>query len=131
MIREAKCCCGACSISVDGEPVLNGVCHCDNCRRRTGSAFGWSAYFLNSQVRGIGGDLRIYAILPEVSENPSRRWFCAGCGTTLYWRTESFADRVGVAGGCFTASPLEAPALSQWDPRRCPWLDLNGDWIRY
>lgn len=43
MVRTATCCCGQTSIEVSGEPVFHCVCHCDNCKRRTGSAFGVSA----------------------------------------------------------------------------------------
>jgi len=38
--RKALCCCGACSIEVEGDPAINAICHCANCKRRTGSAFG-------------------------------------------------------------------------------------------
>ena len=43
--RRARCCCGRLSVRVRGEPVINGLCHCDDCRRRTGSALGtiWPA----------------------------------------------------------------------------------------
>ena len=62
MTRKAKCCCGACSIDVEGDPALNALCHCLNCKRRTGSAFGWSAYFADAAVKGHSGDLRVYEI---------------------------------------------------------------------
>ena len=40
MVRRAVCCCGQATIEVEGEPAIHAVCHCDNCKRRTGSAFG-------------------------------------------------------------------------------------------
>ena len=57
MNRIARCCCEACEIEVAGEPVLNAICHCDNCKRRTGSAFGWSAYFADDSVVARRGEL--------------------------------------------------------------------------
>jgi hypothetical protein len=44
MKRIVKCCCEQTTIEVDGDPEFYGLCHCDNCKRRTGSAFGVSAY---------------------------------------------------------------------------------------
>src|SRR5687768_10292203 len=82
MTRKAHCCCGACSIEVEGEPVLNALCHCANCKRRTGSAFGWSAYFADEQVTAKTGNFGLY----EITGKPQRRWFCATCGTTLLWK---------------------------------------------
>ena len=59
MTRKATCCCGACSIEVEGEPDLNALCHCTNCKKRTGSAFGWSAYFADGRIRGRSGSMRL------------------------------------------------------------------------
>jgi hypothetical protein len=36
------------------EPALLGVCHCTECQRRTGSAFGVGTYFPKEQVRAAG-----------------------------------------------------------------------------
>ena len=60
MTRTAQCACGSASISVSGEPRMHGVCHCTNCKRRTGSAFGVSAYFLRSDVTEISGEMLVY-----------------------------------------------------------------------
>ncbi len=84
MTRKATCCCGACTIAVEGEPRLNALCHCANCKKRTGSAFGWSAYFADDQILGRTGDFRAYEI---AGANPQHRWFCAACGSTLFWKS--------------------------------------------
>ncbi|WP_444972210.1 GFA family protein [Zooshikella harenae] len=38
-VKTAECCCGACTVSVQGNPVILAICHCKNCKKRTGSAF--------------------------------------------------------------------------------------------
>ena len=53
MVRKASCCCGQSAVVVNGDPEFNGICHCDECKKSTGSAFGWSAYFENSQVYAL------------------------------------------------------------------------------
>lgn len=40
---KASCCCGKSTIEAEGPVRLNAICHCENCKRRTGSALGWSA----------------------------------------------------------------------------------------
>lgn len=126
MTRKAVCCCGACAIEVEGEPVLNGICHCDNCKRRTGSAFGWSAYFADDRIVARSGEMQRY----ELRHMAAERFFCAACGTTLYWRSETFMPgRTGVAGGCFTTAPLGAPSLTATDAKRCAWLTLPEGWL--
>ena len=61
MKRIARCCCGEIGIEVEGLPFLHVVCHCDNCKRRTGSAFGIAAYFEDSQVVRYIGEPSVWA----------------------------------------------------------------------
>jgi len=127
MIRKATCCCGKCSIEVEGEPVANAVCHCNNCKKRTGSAFGWSAYFAEDQILQKAGDLRIYEITGEKAQ---RRWFCSNCGSTLFWKTTSLLrEYTGIAGGCFADNPLEPPTFTGNNHSRCAWLGLPPDCV--
>lgn len=125
-IRTARCCCGALSIRLRGEPVVNALCHCDDCRRRTGSAFGWSTYFRDEDVEAIDGAATDYA----TATGSGTRSFCPRCGSTLYWRAAGFAGVIGVAGGSFVEQPIAAPTASYRDSRRCHWLDLPRAWER-
>jgi hypothetical protein len=122
MSRTAICCCGACSIEVEGEPVLSALCHCTNCTRRTGSAFGRSVYFADEQVVPRDGDLRAYDI---AAVGPQRRWFCGKCGSTLFWKAAARPDQTGIAGGCFAS--LEAPSVTVANAGRCASLGLPAD----
>lgn len=116
----ARCCCGACTIEVAGAPVMNAICHCDNCKRRTGSAFGWSVYVVDEQVIGQSGALGCY----EIPAREQRRWFCTVCGTTLFWKIDSQPGRTGIAGGCFV-EPLPAPTRSVVNQGRLAWACTN------
>jgi hypothetical protein len=40
---------------------MHGICHCTNCKRRTGSAFGISAYFDRTAVVAKTGETSVYA----------------------------------------------------------------------
>lgn len=120
-----RCCCGACAVTVTGEPKLSAVCHCEDCRRRSGSAFGWSAYFPAEQVEGPVGDLAEYS--PKI-DAPQMRWFCQSCGTTLAWRTGRFRDMIGVAVGAFPAGSLPSPSLDNMASACVDWVTLPATW---
>lgn len=62
---RAQCCCGSLTIGVAGEPVLNAVCHCTNCKRRTGSGFGWQCYFPESAVTAPSGEAGVYEFVSQ------------------------------------------------------------------
>ena len=49
-VREARCACGALKARAEGDPVRLSICHCLDCKRRTGSAFGWNATYAAGQV---------------------------------------------------------------------------------
>jgi len=126
--RKARCCCGDCTIEVAGEPTLNGICHCTSCKKRTGSAFGWSAYFPDGQIKARAGTTLVYAKAGLAGYD---RFFCSNCGTTLYWKSFGFLpDQTGIAGGCFVDDPIPAPGLSASDAGRCAWVGLPAEWIR-
>ena len=105
--------------------MLNGICHCANCKKRTGSAFGWSAYFADDQVRHRSGTVRCYEF---GGAKVQQRWFCAACGTTLYWKVAWRSGETGIAGGCFVEAPLPAPRVTVSNNGRCAWLSLPADW---
>jgi hypothetical protein len=125
MTRRATCCCGQSTIDVDGEPEINGVCHCRNCKKRTGSAFGWSAYFADNQITNRQGDVAVYEIGGTKTQ---QRWFCRNCGSTLFWKAASRPGLTGVAGGCFADNPLNAPSFTVSNDGRCTWVGLPDDW---
>ncbi len=123
--RTATCCCGAAWIEVEGDPQIHGICHCGNCKRRTGSAFGMSAYFADTQVRAKGGELKLYAI---AGGNAQERFFCVACGTTVFWRSGHFPGMTGIASGCITGAPLPEPTVTLCNEGRFSWLELPVHW---
>ena len=123
MERTARCCCGDAFLKVSGEPILYGVCHCDNCKQRTGSAFGMSAYFRDDQVVERKGKMSTYAIRDE-----HQRSFCSNCGTTLFWKSELQPDAIGVAAGCFTEKSLPEPELTVSNEGKYDWITLPSSW---
>ena len=129
MRRIARCCCRANGIQVDGLPLRHGVCHCDDCKRRTGSAFGISAYFENSQIIRYIGEPRVYEKGSRFGDQ--KRHFCGTCGMTLYWTLGARVDFTGIAGGCFNDDPLPEPTrtIAQGAPVS-DWVKLPDHWDR-
>ena len=124
-VRTARCCCGQLSVKAKGDPRLNILCHCTDCRRRTGSAFGWSAYFREGDVELHG---RSIEYKPD-SAVAGTRHFCPECGSTLYWRDARVPRHVGTPAGALEP-PVGTPAASNQDSDRCTWLDLPSTCIR-
>lgn len=125
----AQCCCKAVSLRISGEPEMNSICHCDNCRRRTGSAFGISVYFAQSDIVEISGKTRVYGFIHPQQDHTQKRHFCTECGTTLYWTVSTLPDLIGVAGGCITQPGLITPNASINHGKKVKWISLPKDWV--
>src|SRR5262249_6120282 len=124
MKREARCACRASAVTIEGELRVNGLCHCENCKRRTGSAFGWGVYVKDEQVGEPSGPPKRY----DLSTREQSRWFCGVCGSTLFWRDARAAGMTGLAGGCFPPGALATPDLTINNETRCDWLALPESW---
>ena len=127
-MKTAQCCCGSTTIELEDKIKLNALCHCDNCRKRTGSAFGHSLYFPRNAVRRIKGETRTYNLSGD--SGSQERYFCPACGTTLDWHWARFPDWVGVAGGCFTERPPH-PTISACHENVLNWVHIPESWRRY
>jgi hypothetical protein len=125
MNRKAECCCGQLCIEMAGEPNIYGVCHCNNCKKRTGSAFGISAYFKKDNIVGLLGSSDKYAFLSDEQNHDQERHFCNVCGTTLFWYVSTMPEMIGIAGGCFVADPLGEPKFSTNHHNICSWLSIS------
>ena len=77
------CHCGRVRYQAEGEAVNHALCHCTDCRRHAGAPMvGWTMYPA-SAVKITKGEPKIY----ESSAN-GRRFFCADCGTGLFYKNE-------------------------------------------
>ena len=59
------------------------ICHCLDCQKRTGSAFGYQARFPADQVT-VEGEMKEFERLGDSGQTVTFR-FCPLCGSTVYW----------------------------------------------
>src|SRR5258707_343234 len=104
MERTAECHCGSLKVIASGEPERVYLCHCQACRRRTGTAFHFGASYPKDQVR-LEGERKIYERGAD-SGNRIRFYFCPNCGSNLYWE----GDRNPAVCGVAVAFPVQVAA---------------------
>lgn len=76
------CLCGAVSYSCSAEPMMMGHCHCEDCRRSSGSGHCSHLAVPDSSIT-ITGETTGYA-RPADSGNLVTRHFCPTCGSAVY-----------------------------------------------
>jgi hypothetical protein len=123
MTRMAHCCCGSLKAEVKSEPVLVQVCNCIECQRRTGSVFGVSSVFPESEVH-IQGPSKVY-VRDGHSGQKVRLHFCPDCGTTVYGKPDVRPGVVVIFTGTFADPNFPAPTRAIWEQSRHPWVTFT------
>ena len=99
------------------------MCHCTDCQRRTGSAYGIAAFFERDQVRVVQGVPKLFT-RNSASGNLVSFHFCPECGSTVMWEPERLPGLIGVAVGAFADPCFPAPEQSVWTGCKHAWLSL-------
>jgi hypothetical protein len=93
------CSCGTVRFAVtDYLYVL--MCHCDACKKRTGSAYGLSVMIRNEDLSAFTGETKTFIRVGE-SGKLVHYEFCPQCGTTVRWKIEIVPNRQVFALGTF------------------------------
>ena len=125
-IWTGRCSCAAVRVCVEGDPVRVSVCHCKECQRRTGSAFGIGCYFPKERFELTAGAPRTFE-----RRSDSGRWlrfhFCPECATTLFWYAEAVPALVGVAAGVLEDTDCVQPRLHVWASSAQRWVEFPKD----
>ena len=108
-VLSGRCLCGKVQLSVRGEPLRVGICHCTDCRQESGSAFTFYGIWPTPQFERTG----------ETAEFQGRN-FCPSCGSRLFSVDEREAEiKLGILSRAPT--PL-VPSYELWVKRRESWL---------
>ena len=78
---KGGCLCGAVRYSTTAEPVTSGVCHCRDCQKFTGSAFG-ALLYVPKETLMFEGTTKTFAS-PGGSGKPMLRHFSPECGSSI------------------------------------------------
>ena len=123
--RTASCRCGQLRATATGEPVRVSVCHCLNCKKRSGSAFAVQARWPREQV-SVEGRSETFEKVAD-SGNRATFHFCPECGSDVHYEIEGkFDGLVAIPLGAFDDPWFAAPAYSVWEKRRHDWVEITG-----
>lgn len=128
--KTASCRCGQLRATVTGEPVRVSVCHCLNCKKRSGSAFAVQARWPKQDVR-IEGQSKSHVMVAD-SGNRCIYHFCPECGSDVHYEIDGkfddkFNDLVAIPLGAFDDPFAFSPKFSVWEERKQDWVEIIGD----
>ena len=119
------CMCGALRFRAEGPPMRVGLCHCETCRRNTGSSFLAFAAFARGRFFVERGETGYYQSSPE-----GRRHFCRQCGSPLFSEWTDTESRDVYLGALDAPERLRPSYELPWGGRAA-WLPDMPDLKRF
>ena len=80
-MTDGRCLCGAVTFEVSGEPLWVAHCHCESCRRQTGSIPATFVGYNETQVNYPDAPPTEFESSPDIF-----RAFCPKCGSAIHYR---------------------------------------------
>ena len=115
------CLCGAVCYQATGKPLNTSLCHCEDCRRASGSPFqGW-VFFRSGDFHILSGELRVHAY------EGRERSFCAQCGSPITFFDKVCPELIEVTLGTMDEPAKLPPDDYNWIEDHLPWVPLNPD----
>ena len=111
------CYCGAVTFEIDGASDWVGHCHCESCRRHSGSVMTTFAGFRPEQVRFTSDTPARY-----VTDDGVTRSFCGRCGSPVAYEAANRPTEIHLYLGLFDDLEALRPTTHSFLDEKVSWL---------
>lgn len=129
-ITTGGCLCGAIRYEYRGDVGSAGYCHCADCRRISGSAFGVSVRVKAAGFRIVQGTPKGFAKTGD-SGRQVTRFFCPDCGCPLYTQPPLHPETILLKAGSLDDPTLVRPDRQAWTRSRVSWSEIDSNLAAY
>ena len=120
------CQCGAVRYTITGTPRRLTACHCTDCQRQSGSAFGMSLVVAAEDFRLTEGELARHETVSAAGRRKAG-CFCPACGTRIYHQAEWRRGDLTVKPGTLDDTSGLVPDMHIWTASKQPWVVIPED----
>ena len=117
---SGHCYCGAVRFEISGKSDWIGHCHCESCRRATGSVMTTFAGFHPDQVVFTGAMPNHY-----ITDDGVRRSFCGQCGSPVAYEQAERSDEIHLHLGLFDDLEPMVPENHSFLDEKVSWLHAD------
>jgi len=117
------CLCGAVRYESTSAPVGAGHCHCDDCRRSSGTGH-CSHLIVPKKAFSVTGEVRFYDA-PTDTGNIVSRGFCPTCGGAIYSTNSGSPDLVFPRASSLDDLEVFQPQMVVYAKRAASWDRLD------
>ncbi len=129
MKLQGGCLCGKVRYSAEAEPAFVGVCHCRNCQKSSGTAFG-TVVAVAKPALSVEGAVKTFDDRADSGRILHRR-FCPECGSSLFDEAEALPGVVMIMAGTLDDPGAVTPAMEIFCDSAMPWVKLAGEPKRF
>ena len=122
-VFSGKCLCGKISFKCYVEPKTIFNCHCEDCRRATGSVFGTNLFVQEDQLK-ISGEFSSYSHTSD-SGSTMTKHFCSNCGSLLFGRNSAKPNVISVRAGTLDQLNLIKPDVNVFMKSKVPSTSID------
>lgn len=128
MSIKGSCLCGTVRFEINGELNHFFLCHCQHCRKDTGSAHAANVFSSTAQLHWLSGETQVKHF--RLKDSRHGKSFCSECGSALPWQSSDPELLVIPAGSLDEALPLK-PQAHLFTASKADWDDGFGDLPRF
>ena len=125
---RGSCLCGGVRFEVDPPFIRANHCHCDRCRKHSGTAVCTQARVRKEQFRLLQGEelIKVYG-----KGEGAVKAFCVNCGSSLFGGDWPEGPQVSIRMGGFDDDPGIRPQFHTYVDCRAPWDEITDELPQY
>ena len=113
---QGGCRCGQIRVEVAAPPLMTWACHCNGCRRMTGSAYSLTLTIPAEGFRVTAGEPVIGGL-----HGATRHYFCPRCMSWVFTRPEGLDAFVNLRAPMLDDDGWFVPYVETWRREGLPW----------
>ena len=125
-----RCLCGATQYRLTEEPLTLYACHCTDCQKRSGGAFGLSMWARRPAVEVTKGEAAVQNSL-GADGSPRLARICAQCATRLWSEPPKHPNLAIVRPGTLDDTSWLKPVAHIWTRSAQPWFVFPPGAVRF
>ena len=125
---RGSCLCGGVQFEVEPPFIRAGHCHCERCRKHSGTTECTQARVSREQFRLLQGEslIRVYG-----KGEGAVKAFCVNCGSSLFGGDWPEGDEISIRMGAFDDDPGIRPQYHTFVTDRAAWDEIIDNLPQY